>query len=178
MDSLEMTKILEQFSVAFEKFKISPEVIELWTRIFDKYDLDLVQRAADRVIETCQYAPKPYDLKAAISFLKETNPNIKAFVSSPEERKQYQDYLATKGTILMPDGTYALKDELHGNERKIDYVCRVLGSAKVTAMLKEALGGSIFNVNPKAYKEFLNGVLIPMAEQDEKTPPKNWAFLD
>ena len=97
---------------------------------------------------------------------------------SDYEFRKYKEQLTKKGTILMPDGTYALKDELHGNERKIDYVCRILGSAKVTAMLKEALGGSIFNVNPKAYKEFLNGVLIPMAEQDEKTPPKNWAFLD
>lgn len=102
----------------------------------------------------------------------------KYFRMNEFQLREYRQQLARKGIELMPDGTYALKEELHGNERKIDYVCRVLGPAKVTAMLKEALGGSIFNVNPKAYKEFLNNVLIPLAEQDEKTPPKNWGFLD
>lgn len=95
---------------------------------------------------------------------------------SDYELRKYKEQLAKKGTIFMSDGTYALKDELHGNERKIDYVCRILGHDVVTKMLREALGGNIFNVDPKKYKELLNNVLIPMAEQDERTPTKSWVF--
>ena len=176
MTEIEMVTILERFATAFEKFKISQDVITLWTEIFADYDFDLVKKAADRVIETCQYAPKPYDLKSAINFLKDSGSKIPAFQCTPEERKTYRDYLATKGIRVLPDGQYAREDEIHGNEKKIDYVCRILGGETVTAMLKEALGGSIFNVDSKKYNEFLNTVLIPMAEHDERNPAKSWVF--
>lgn len=90
--------------------------------------------------------------------------------------REYRKQLARKGIELLADGTYELKENMHGSERKIDYVCRILGDDVVTKMLKEALGGSIFNVDPKKYKEFLNSVLIPMAEQDEQNPTKSWVF--
>lgn len=173
----EMNEILAKFNAVFDSFRIKDETTDVWHELFCDYDFDLVQKAATRVLETCQYAPKPNDLLGAIKFYSNKK-KLQTFECTPQERKEYRDYLATKGIRVLPDGQYANVDDLHGNERKIDYVCRILGPAKVTAMLKEALGGSIFNVNPKAYKEFLNNVLIPMAEQDEKTPPKNWGFLD
>ena len=84
------------------------------------------------------------------------------------EKQQYIDYMKSRGIVYLSDGTFEREENLHGSERKIDYVCRILGDASVTAMLKEAFGGSIFNVDPKRYRQFMEDVLIPMAESDEK----------
>lgn len=177
MNKDDMRQILKRFSTIYDNFKCKDETLDVWTEIFEKYDRSDVDKAASRVIETCNCAPKPCDLLGAIKFIKGSN-KVLSCQCTAEERKAYRDFLATKGIRVLPDGQYAREDEIHGNEKKIDYVCRILGGETVTAMLKEALGGSIFNVNPKAYNEFLNNVLIPMAKQDEKTPPKNWGFLD
>lgn len=165
MDRLEMGEILRDFNVIFDKFKASPEVVDLWTQIFSKYDYETVKKAALRVAETSQYAPKPADLKAAITYIKDTQPKGGDLACTPEELAEYRAVLGKNGIVVLPNGDYARRQDVHGTETKIDYVCRVLGHETVTNMLREALGG--YRVNPKKYREFLNTVLIPMAEQDE-----------
>ena len=167
MTEMQMARVLEQFATAYEKFRITPEVIKLWTGIFADYDAEIMDQAARRVIETCQYAPKPCDLKGALAAIRDANPKVKAYTCTPEEKRAYRAFLAAKGVHTLPDGQYALEKDVHGGETKIDFVLRVLGGEAVTRMLAEHLGGSIFNHDPQRYRDFLDRVLVPMAESDE-----------
>lgn len=174
MDKIEMSAVLRDFTVVYDKFKASPEVVDLWTEIFRDYDFETVKKAALRVMETNQYSPKPSDLKAAIGYIKDISPKGASTGCSPEEKANYRADLAKRGIVVLPNGDYARREDVRGAETKMDYCLRVLGGESVTRMLKEHLGGSFSKINPIRYKKFLNEVLVPMAEQDEKT--KNFYF--
>lgn len=169
-----MSAVLRDFTVVYDKFKASPEVVDLWTEIFRDYDFETVKKAAMRVMETNQYSPKPSDLKAAIGYVKDVSPKEGSLGCRADEIAAYRANLAKKGVVVLPSGECARRDEVHGAELKIDYCTRILGGEAVTRMLKEHLGGSFSKFNPQKYKKFLDEVLIPMAEQDEKS--KNFYF--
>lgn len=169
-----MSALLRDFTVVFEKFKASPEVVDLWTEIFRNYDFETVKKAAHRVIETSQYAPKPADLKAAIGYVKDTSQKGGSLTCSPEEIATYRAELAKRGIVVLPNGDYARREDVRGAETKIDYCIRILGAESVSRMIKENLGGSFSDVNPNRYKKFLNEMLVPMADQDERF--KNFYF--
>ena len=162
-----MSQILKKIATVFSNFQVTPESIDLWTDIFKEYDYLTVEKAALRTIEVCQYSPKPVDLKSAITYIQATNPK-KTYVSlSLEEKQTYKNHLLKKGLKTLPSGEITKTSDVYNNEKKIDYVTRILGSQTVAKLLKEELG-SYANINPKKYQNFLNSVLLPMAIQDDK----------
>ena len=106
MNRDDMHQILKRFSTIYDNFKYKDEALDVWAEIFENYDSSDVEKAASRVIETCNCAPKPCDLLGAIKFVKGSN-KVPSFQCTDEEKRQYRDYLATKGIRVLPDGQYA-----------------------------------------------------------------------